>query len=272
MGSGADVLILDLEDSVAPAAKAAARDCVREALVAARGRAGMPRLMVRINALDTGMTDADLDGVMAGAPYAIMLPKATGGPDVSHLAAKLAVREAELDLPDGGTRILPICTETAKSIFGLGTYGRCSHRLVAMTWGAEDLSADIGAERNRLADGLHAEPFRLARNLLLMGAAAAQVDAIDTVFTAFRDMEGLARECAQARADGFTGKMAIHPAQVAVINAAFTPDEAAIGRARAIVAAFAADPQTGVIGLDGEMIDRPHLMRAERLLARIGEA
>jgi citrate lyase subunit beta/citryl-CoA lyase len=243
---------------------------VRDALLAARGKAG-PRLMVRVNGLDTGLTDADLDGIMVGAPFAIMLPKATGGPDVSHLAAKLAVREAEMDLPDGGTGILPICTETAKSIFGLGTYGRASHRLLAMTWGAEDLSADIGAERNRAEDGRHAGPFRLARDLMLMGAAAAQVDAIDTVFTAFRDTEGLLRECLEARADGFTGKMAIHPAQVPVINAAFTPDDAAIARARAIVAAFAADPEAGVVGLDGEMLDLPHLTRARRLLARIGE-
>ena len=226
-----------------------------------------PRLFVRVNGLTTGLTDADLDAVMRGAPDGLVLPKAEGGVDVTHLSAKLAVREAENNLADGQTQILAIATETAKGVFALGTFAGCSHRLAGLAWGAEDLSADLGADTNRQEDGRFAEPYRLARALTLMGAAAAHTMAIDTVFTNFRHLEGLRAECETARRDGFAAKMAIHPAQVAVINAAFTPTPEAMVRARAIVAAFAANPAAGVIGLEGEMLDMPHLRRAMRTLA-----
>ncbi len=266
--SGADALILDLEDSVALDAKPQARTITRDFLQAARALPKRPLLIVRINGLASGMSDADLDAVMPGAPDAIMLPKSEGGVDVGHLAARIAVREAEADLPDGATGILPIATENGKGIFGLGTYARASHRLLALTWGAEDLSADLGAETNRLQDGSYTDPYRLARALTLFGASAAQIDAIDTVFTSFRDDAGLRAECLAARRDGFTGKMAIHPAQVAPINEVFAPSPEALARAEQIIALFAANPGAGVIGLDGEMLDRPHLIRAERLKAR----
>lgn len=267
LGSGADALILDLEDSVAPGAKAAARAAVREALEAPR--AGGPKLLVRVNGLDTGLADADLDGVMPGRPDGIMLPKAVGGESVAHLAAKIAVREAEHDLADGGTAILVIATENAAGVFAARTLPRASHRLRGIAWGGEDLAADLGAETNRTETGAYADPYRLARTMTLLAAAAAEVDAIDTVFTAFRDLDGLAAECRAARRDGFAAKMAIHPAQVPVINEAFTPTPEAIAHARAIVAAFAENPNLGVIGIAGAMIDRPHLRQAERLLARL---
>lgn len=270
--SGADALILDLEDSVALDAKQEARRLTLDFLMSVRQLAKRPRLIVRVNALSTGLTPADLDAVMQGAPDALMLPKAEGGVDVSHLAAQIAVREAENDLPDGATKIIPIATETGKGIFGLGSYAGASHRLSALTWGAEDLSADLGAETNRLTDGSYADPYRLARSLTLFAASSAQVDAIDTVFTNFRDEAGFHAECIAARRDGFTGKMAIHPAQVAAANAVFSPAPAELAKAEAIIALFAANPGVGVIGLDGEMLDRPHLVRAQRLKARAEKA
>ena len=190
-----------------------------------------------------------------------MLPKTVGGADVSHLGAKLAVREAEFDLADGSTGVIAIATENARGLFALGTFAGASHRLEGLAWGGEDLSADIGAETNRVDDGSYAEPYRLARALTLLGATAAEVDAIDAVYTNFRDHEGLAAECRAARRDGFAAKMAIHPAQVPVINEAFTPSEEALFRARAVIEAFATNPGAGVVGVDGEMLDRPHLER-----------
>ncbi|HMN71688.1 MAG TPA: CoA ester lyase [Rhodoblastus sp.] len=268
--SGADCLFIDLEDSVATANKDAARKMAREFLSSARKADKRPLLYVRVNALDTGMTDADLDAVMPGAPDGILLPKSQGGADVQHLAAKLAVREAENDLPDGATRICCVATETASAIFGLASYRGASRRLSALTWGAEDLSADLGAETNRLADGTHAPVYVLARNMTLLAAVSAGVQPIDTVYPNFRDDAGFRRECIEARRDGFTGKMAIHPAQVPIINEVFTPPAAEIERARKIVQAFADNPTAGVIGLDGEMLDKPHLERARKLLARLG--
>jgi citrate lyase subunit beta/citryl-CoA lyase len=266
--SDADALIVDLEDSVALSGKEEARRIALGFLREAGAQAHRPRLLVRVNGLTTGLTDADLDGVMAGAPDGIMLPKAIGGPDVSHLGAKLAVREAEFGLVDGATRILAIATENARGIFALGTFAGASHRLAGLTWGGEDLSADIGAETNRDAAGVYTEPYRLARALTLLGATAAEVDPIDSVYTNFRDLEGLATECREARRDGFVAKMAIHPAQVPVINEAFTPPPEAIAWAASVIQAFAANPDAGVVGLNGEMIDRPHLKRAERLMRR----
>jgi citrate lyase subunit beta/citryl-CoA lyase len=270
LDSGADALIVDLEDAVALAAKPAAREGAHDFLRAAGKMARRPMLIVRINALDSGLADADLDAIMPAAPDAIMLPKSRRGADVQHLSVKLAVREAENDLPDGAVRIIPIATETADAIFGLASYAGASARLAGLTWGAEDLAAALGAETNRLADGGYADPYRLARAMTLFAARAADVEPIDTVFPNFRDEAGLRAECAAARRDGFTGKMAIHPGQVAAINEAFTPSAEALDHARKIVAAFARQPDAGVLNLDGAMIDRPHLKQAERLLARTG--
>ena len=269
LDSGADCLFIDLEDSVAAANKETARAMAREFLTASRKLATRPLLYVRVNALDTGLTDRDLDAVMPGAPDGILLPKSQGGVDVQHLAAKLAVREAENDLVDGGTRICCVATETASAIFGLSSYKGASRRLSALTWGAEDLSADLGAETNRLEDGTHAPVYILARNMTLLAAVSAGVQPIDTVYPNFRDEAGFRRECIEARRDGYTGKMAIHPAQVPVINEIFTPPAAEIERAKRIVQAFADNPTAGVIGMDGEMRDKPHLERAKKLLARV---
>jgi citrate lyase subunit beta/citryl-CoA lyase len=267
---GADALIIDLEDSVATAGKAGARVTTTRFLRDVRPKAGRPKLFVRVNALDTGLTDADLDAVMVAAPDGIILPKAQGGPDIAQLGTKLGVREAEHDLADGSTVIIPIATETARGVFELGTYAGSSPRLVGMSWGGEDLSADIGAETNRGPDGYMTEPFRVARAFTLFAAAAARIEAIDTISSNFRDLEFLRHECEEARRDGFTCKMAIHPAQVPVINDVFTPSADTIARAKAIVAAFAANPSTGVVAIEGEMLDRPHLTRAQRVLRRAG--
>jgi citrate lyase subunit beta / citryl-CoA lyase len=272
MQAGADAVIADLEDSVAASGKEAARLITADFLRAARSAAERPRLFVRVNGLATGLTDADLDGVMAAAPDGIVLPKAVGGIDVSHLGAKLAVREAEFGLDDGITAIVAIATETARSLFALGTLSGASQRLRGITWGGEDLSVEVGAHTNRLQDGTYTDPYRLARSLTLFGATAAEVDPIDAVYTNFRNEAGLAAECAAARRDGFIAKMAIHPAQVAVINETFTPSPEALAHARAVVEAFAKEPGAGVVGFDGEMLDRPHLARAERLLASVGRA
>ena len=191
LASGADALIVDLEDSVAAAAKAAARATAAAFLAEARGRAKRPRLYVRVNALDSGLAEADLDAIMAGAPDGIVLPKCRDGADVQRLAAKLAVREAECGLVDGATRILAIATESARALFGFASYRGASARLAGLSWGAEDLSADLGAETNRLPGGAYAAPYAFARTLTLIGAVAAEVAPIDAVFTNFRDAEGL---------------------------------------------------------------------------------
>ncbi len=268
MTSGADAIIVDLEDSIAPDGKARARDSAAAFLKAAIASAARPYVMVRVNGLQTGLTDADLDAVAAVKPDAIMLPKAEGGASVIHADAKLAVREAQYGLPDGHIKILPIATETAASLFVAGTFAGASARLIGLTWGAEDLSADIGAQANRDEEGNFLDPYRLARVLCLAGAAAATVPAIDTVYVDFRNASGFRRECEEACRDGFVGKMAIHPAQVPIINEVFTPSAVAIERAQAIVDAFAANPGAGVVGIGGVMYDRPHLARAEQMLAR----
>ncbi len=226
--------------------------------------------MVRINGLETGLIDADLDVIAAARPDAVMLPKAEGGTSITHLDAKLAVREAVNGIADGQIKIIAIATETAAALFRAGTYAGASKRLSALTWGAEDLSADLGAETNRNSEGVLLDPYRLARVLCLAGAASAGVPAIDTVFTDFRDSdrEAFRRECGAARRDGFAGKMAIHPTQIPIINQAFTPTREAIAHAQAIVDAFAANPGAGVAAVGGVMVDRPHLARAKRVLAR----
>jgi len=271
MTSGADALLIDLEDSIAPDGKARARENAAAFIKSALTATPRPFLCVRVNGLQTGLADADLDAVAPAKPDAIMLPKAEGGASVIHAAAKLEVREAQNELPDGHIKILPIATETAASLFVAGTYAGASPRLIGLTWGAEDLSAELGAHANRDAQGHFFDPYRLARALCLAGAAAAQVPAIDTVYVDFRNEAGFRRESENAARDGFVGKMAIHPAQIPIINAAFTPSPEALTHAQAIVDAFAKNPGAGVVGIAGVMYDRPHLARAERLLARVAK-
>jgi citrate lyase subunit beta/citryl-CoA lyase len=268
LSCGADALILDLEDSVSLERKEAARAGAAAFLAQTLPAHERPRLIVRVNGLYTGLIDADLDAVAPARPDAIMLPKAEGGASVVHADAKLCAREALYGFAEGAIRIVAIATETAPALFVAGTYRGASARLAALTWGAEDLSAELGAEANRDAQGRFLDPYRLARTLCIAAAAAANVPALDTVYVDFRNQAGLRRECEEARRDGFTGKMAVHPGQVATINEVFTPGPAAIARAQAIIAAFAATPGAGVVGIDGVMYDRPHLAKAERLLAR----
>jgi len=258
----ADALVLDLEDSVAPEAKAAARGTVRAML--AKGAPGKP-LWVRVNPLDSGLAEADLAAVIGGRPYGVLLPKSRGGEDVRRLAALLDRHEATAGVPVGGTQILPIATELGAAMFGLGTYAGSSPRLWGLTWGAEDLAADLGTLVNRL-DGQFTEPFRVARSLCLFGAAAAGVRAIDTVCVDLENDAVAAAESLEARRDGFTGKMAIHPRHIGAINAAFTPSASEREWARKIVAAFEANPNLGTFRLEGRMIDRPHLRAARRVL------
>lgn len=270
MSAGADVLLLDLEDSVALDRKAVAAEMAHAFLVAHREMAERPRLFVRINALDSERWQKDLRSVMPAAPDGIMLPKAQGGDDVHRLSIALSELESGAGLADGRTAILPLATEMAVSVLNIHSYVGASRRLVGLTWGAEDLSAEIGAATSREADGSYTSPFRLARDLTLFAARAGGIEPIDTVFAQFRDTATFERECAIAARDGFTGKMAIHPDQVPAINAAFTPSAEAVARARAIVELFTASPDAGVISHEGRMYDRPHLRLAERLLARAG--
>jgi len=253
--SGADALILDLEDSVAAAAKSAAREAIIAFLL--RPDRTLP-IFVRINPLDSASVADDLAAVRASRPDGVVLPKSEGGASVAALDALLA----GLD----GISILAIATETPSAIFGLGTYAGASARLVGLTWGAEDLPASIGAATAREADGTYTPPYQLARALTLFGAHAACVPAIETVYPALRDIDGLALYAARGRRDGFAGMLAIHPSQVAIINAAFTPSDAEIAHARDVVAAFAANPGVGALQLGGKMIDAPHLKQALALL------
>ncbi len=256
--SGADALILDLEDAVAPSGKPAARAAIADLLAAPRGEVS---LLVRINPLGSVLCDQDLAALHGLSPDAIVLPKAEGGASVRDLAARLTA--ARIDAP-----ILPIATETPAAIFQLGSYAGCGVALAGLTWGAEDLPAAIGAAAAREDDGRFTAPYEMARALTLFGAHAADVAAIETVYPAFRDLDGLDAFARRAARDGFTGMMAIHPGQVATINAAFTPTAEQVEHARRIVAAFAAAPGAGALQLDGRMIDAPHLTQARRLLAR----
>ena len=253
LAMGADALILDLEDAVSPANKGAAR---RE-IAAFLARERQITLYVRVNPLDSGMIDDDLEAILPARPDGIMLPKAEGAPSLAALDARLS----------GDIAILPIASETAAAIFTLGSYGGVTPRLAGLTWGAEDLPAAIGATTSREADGSYTAPYQLARSLTLFGAHAAGVPAIETVYPDFRDLEGLAAYAARGRRDGFTGMMAIHPTQIPVINAAFSPSADEIAYARRVIALFAAHPGAGALSLDGKMVDAPHLSAARRLLA-----
>jgi len=270
MASGADAVILDLEDSITPERKEAARASALDFLKRAGMAKQRPRLLVRINGLDTGMIDADLDAIVAGKPDVIVFPKAEAAASVIHLDAKLTAREAIAGVPEGQIKILAQAVESAAGLFAAGTFRGASARLIGLTWGPEDLSAELGAEANRDIHGELTEPYRLARSVCLYAAAAAKLPAIETVYVDFRNSEGLRRDTEAARRDGFTGRLAIHPAQVPVINEVFTPTTTQIEKAKVVVAAFAAQPAAGAVGIDGKMYDRPHLARAQALLARLG--
>ncbi|KTW10336.1 HpcH/HpaI aldolase/citrate lyase family protein [Sphingomonas sanguinis] len=256
LGLGADALILDLEDAVAPDAKPAARQTVAAFLAQSRDHG--VQLFVRINPVDGPLAAEDLAAILPARPDGIVLPKAEGLVSLHALAARGVAH-----IP-----ILPIVTETPTAIFRLGEYAGSSLPLAGLTWGAEDLPAAIGATTAREADGSYTAPYQLARSLTLFAAHAAGTAAIETVYPDFRDLDGLAAYAARGQRDGFTGMMAIHPAQLPVINAAFTPSEQDIARAQAIVDLFAANPGAGALQLDGKMVDAPHLKAAQALLAR----
>ncbi|MEG9883018.1 MAG: CoA ester lyase [Hyphomicrobiales bacterium] len=252
-----DVLILDLEDSVAPEAKAQARETIRAFLN--REQRPIP-LLVRVNALTSGLIEEDIEAILPAGPDGIVLPKAEGSASIEDLE-KLLGEYGNDKLP-----VMPIATETPAAIFELGGYRHVASRLFALTWGAEDLPAAIGASAARDDNGAYTQPYQMARALALFAAHAAGVAAIETVYPNFKDIDGLKACAARARRDGFSGMMAIHPAQIAVINAAFQPTQAEIDWARQVIAAFDKNPEAGVIGLDGHMLDAPHLSRARAIL------
>jgi citrate lyase subunit beta/citryl-CoA lyase len=265
-GGSADALILDLEDSVAQANKQLARSSVLGML---RQPRGAQKLFVRINALDTGLLLDDLHAVMAGRPDGIVLPKCGGPADVIRVGHYLDAFEAASSTPAGSTSIIPVATETPQAVLSMQGYAQCGPRLWGLMWGAEDLSTAVGASANRNADGSYRSPFRLARDLCLLAAAAAGVVAIDTVYTDFKDIEGLRLEATDGRIEGFGAKAAIHPAQCDTINAAFRPSEQELAWAKAVLQALKDAPSGGVASLEGKMIDRPHEVQALRILGRL---
>lgn len=264
--SGADALVLDLEDSVPAPRIEIARTMVREYLQSHRDRS-RTRLWVRINPLSTEKAMPDIAAIVAGAPDGIMLPKVTSAADLALLNNYLTILEVREGVERGSIRILPVATETAPALFNLGGFANVTPRLWGMTWGAEDLSAALGASTNRDETGDLEFTYRLARSLCLLAAVAAEVEPIDTVFTNFKDAPGLIRESQAARRAGFTGKIAIHPDQVEPINQSFTPSEEEIAYARRVVQAFSSG--AGTVGLDGKMLDMPHLKQAHRVLASL---
>lgn len=268
LGGPADVVLLDLEDAVAPESKPLARQMVHDFLMAnAPDRA---RIWVRINPLDGEHTLDDLVAIMPAAPGGIMLPKVYGRADVELLDNYLTAFEAAHRIERGSTPVIVLITETAEAMFHTGDY-KGAPRVIALTWGAEDLADSIGASSNRNPDGSYSFTYEMARSFTVLGAATAGVAAIETISGDFRDLDALRRRAEKVRQDGFAGMLAIHPAQVDVINDAFSPSEEEVAEAREIVALFAANPGVGAIGWKGGMLDRPHLSRAQRLLAQIGE-
>ena len=263
----ADRVILDLEDSVAPEAKAGARTLVRAALRDVSDRA---RVWVRINPLDGEYALADLAAIMPVAPSGIVLPKANGRGDVERLDHYLSALEVANDLECGSTKVLPLVTETAAAMFTTGDYVGAP-RLAGLTWGAEDLADALGASENTGADGTYLHTFELARSLCLLGAVSAGVQPVETIMADFRDTEGLKTRAEMVWRAGYRGMLAIHPAQIPIINAAFTPGEAEIAEARKVVELFEANPGAGTVGREGKMYDRPHLDRARALLALSGK-
>jgi citrate lyase subunit beta/citryl-CoA lyase len=267
--TGADALILDLEDAVSAPRKAAARTLAAQYITEISPRECRPLIFVRINAMDTPLWQDDVTAVIGARPDGVLLPKSGSGEDVHKLSVALHLAEEKAGISGGPTRILALAAETPGSVLNLASYVGASSRLAGLTWGAEDLAAALGARSNREADGrTWTSPYRVARDLTLFAASAAGVQAIDTVFVNFRDPEGLKLECETAARDGFTAKMAIHPAQVGPINAAFTPSADEVAFAQEIVQLFADNPDSGALSLRGQMVDKAHVARAERILAR----
>ena len=262
--SAADALILDLEDSVVPEKRAAARELCFATLQAGSGK----RIFVRINALNTDDALLDLAAVVRGRPNGIMLPKCSSARDIHILDRYLSALETRDGIPPGTTRVLPIVTETAASLFGTVSYREDTPRLTGLLWGGEDLAADIGARTNRDPEGRYAPTFELARTLCLLAATAAHATAVDAVYTDFRNPDGLRAEAETAARDGFTAKAAIHPDQAVIINEVFTPSADEIAHARRVVELFEGGEAASVVALDGKMLDRPHLTMAKRLLSR----
>jgi citrate lyase subunit beta/citryl-CoA lyase len=272
-GCGADVVIVDLEDAVAPGAKEAARSLTRDWLAARDRDAPGPQYWVRINPLDTPLWQYDVEAVLAARPAGLMVPKAAGPEQLRRLVTLLYELEPRNSIVPGTTCLLPLVSETPQAANSISAYGQPGlelPRLAGLSWGAEDLSAAIGASRKRDARGIWTDLFRMVRAQVLLAAHAAGIAAIDTLHADFRDEEGLRRVARESYEDGFAGMMAIHPAQVPIINAAFSPSEAELAEARAIVELFAANPGVGALQLDGRMIDQPHLAQAQKLLASAG--
>lgn len=270
---GADAVILDLEDAVAPANKPLARTVVADFLKARPRDQRSTKLWVRVNPLDTSLMADDLTAVVGGAPDGIMQPKIDGPADVAALSAMLDRLEADARLEAGSIRILPVVTETPIAPFRLGDFASVPlSRLAGLTWGAEDLSAAMGASTNLGPDGRWGFTYQMVRSLTLLAAHAAGVPAFETLYVDYRDEEGLRSSSRAARSEGFAGRLAIHPAQVAGINDSFSPSAAEIEFASRLVAAFEVDPQCGTVGLDGKMYDIPHLKAARRTLAMAVEA
>jgi citrate lyase subunit beta / citryl-CoA lyase len=265
--SAADALILDLEDAVAPSQKPAARAHVVRLIDQEKTRQWA--FFVRVNALETGLTLDDMAAVVKPGLDALLIPKADSAADVARIALYLDALEARSGMSQGSVKLAVVCTETPKAMFNLGSYAPAHPRLVALTWGAEDLGAVIGATDNKEPDGAWTFPYQVARVQCLFAAAAAEVAPIDTLFANFKDPEGLERECRRSRRDGFSGRVAIHPDQVAIINRCYAPSEAEIAQARRIVEAFEANPGVGTLGIDGKMYDIPHLKAARKTLASL---
>jgi citrate lyase subunit beta/citryl-CoA lyase len=261
----ADALILDLEDSVAPGRTAIARGLVLDYLNAHTDRRRQ-QLWVRVNPLSTSTSLLDLS-VIAGKPNGLILPKVNSAADVTRLSHMLDALEVREGLAAGNIQIIPVATETPAALFTLGSYAGCSERLAGLTWGAEDIAAELGASTNRGPDGEYDLVYQLARALCLTGAAAAGVQPIDTIWGNFKDPTGLEHDAALGRQRGFTGKMAIHPGQVDIINRAFTPTEEELAWSQRVTEAFERNPELGTVGLDGKMLDMPHLKQARRVLA-----
>jgi citrate lyase subunit beta/citryl-CoA lyase len=265
---GADALILDLEDSVAPSKKAEARAHVAGLLDDTGPRDWS--FFVRVNALDTGQTLGDMAAVVKPGLDGLMIPKANGADDIGQIGHYLDALEEKAGIVAGTVKIAVVATETPQAMFNLGSYTPPHPRLAALTWGAEDLSAALGGTGNKEADGEWTFPYQVARAQCLFAAGAAGVAPIDTLFADFRDAAGLERDCRRARRDGFTGRLAIHPDQIEVINRCFSPSDEEIAEAQKIVDAFAAQPDAGTLGIDGKMVDIPHLKAAQRTLAATG--
>lgn len=265
---GADAVILDLEDAVTPERKVPARELLREFLQARTPAKRALKLWVRINPLQTGLALADLAAVMPAAPDGIMLPKCRGPEDVLRLGHYLDAMETTAEIAPGRTQVLPLITETAEAALSINRYaGATLPRLYGLTWGAEDLSADLGASDNRDVSGGLSLTYRLVRAQTLLAARALGVEPVETLHADFRDAQSLKDSSRSAMREGFSGRLAIHPAQVAAINESFLPSEQEIELARKIVAAFAAQPDAGTVGIDGSMYDAPHLRRSQRLLS-----